>query len=122
MSVPNNLIMTGGGQYMWIPNGNGVEKVMVVEKVVEKEVVKYMEVPIYIDPKKYNVRCPLCKRTNFLDYGFSNRFVYAKDIDDCCICMDKKSDVYFPQCGHVCACKGCVLNLMLFYDSDLEDG
>ena len=51
------------------------------------------------------LKCPLCRATisgNKINtiFGIEN---------ECNICMDKKVDVFFQECGHACVCLNCLI-------------
>ena len=54
--------------------------------------------------KTINMKCPICRQNNTIK-GNQTKIVGLDN--ECCICMDKKIEIYFPQCGHVCICSEC---------------
>lgn len=53
------------------------------------------------------VKCPLCRTINEL--GCDQRPVIVSD--NCCVCDDKKAEVYFSTCGHICICSSCCFKM-----------
>src|SRR5437016_9120920 len=54
------------------------------------------------------VKCPLCRAENKIDSSQKP----VKGIEtQCVVCKDNLAQLYFPQCGHVCVCQSCSLEL-----------
>uniref|UniRef100_A0A6C0BKG9 RING-type domain-containing protein n=1 Tax=viral metagenome TaxID=1070528 RepID=A0A6C0BKG9_9ZZZZ len=54
------------------------------------------------------VACPLCRADNQIP----NKQAVIKGLSDiCCICRTDPVSVYFPTCGHVCACRQCLAEI-----------
>jgi len=56
---------------------------------------------------KIFITCPLCKKENTILSTQQRAFVDS----DCCVCMERKADVFFPNCGHICICNNCMSNM-----------
>lgn len=52
----------------------------------------------------YKVICPICTAENIINKNQTKIFGCS---DDCCVCMDRKAEVFFPSCGHLCICVPC---------------
>ena len=65
------------------------------------------------EPKQLisSVICPLCKCKNQLQSNWRN-FKMVPKLEECCICYDNISNVYFPNCGHICICSKCCEKLI----------
>jgi hypothetical protein len=50
------------------------------------------------------MNCPLCRKPNKIKT--SQKKVIGIDID-CCICMDRKIEIFFKDCGHIPMCFQC---------------
>lgn len=53
-----------------------------------------------------SINCPICREPNQIK-GDQKKIV-GIDVD-CCVCLDKKVAVFFPNCGHVCVCFDCYI-------------
>lgn len=61
------------------------------------------------DVKYNNVKCPICNTSNNVPKVRKKAFVDAT----CCICLDNKASVFFPNCGHICICDMCYNKLLI---------
>ena len=64
---------------------------------------------VNIQPK-LKIKCPICRVYNEIDLG-SNINENSENNEFCCVCINKKSSVLFPKCGHICCCFSCVKKL-----------
>jgi hypothetical protein len=53
-----------------------------------------------------SIICPICREQNNIK-GDQKKITGIDN--ECCICLDKKIEVYFPTCGHVCICFNCYI-------------
>lgn len=53
---------------------------------------------------KLDIKCPVCKKDNQISKSQQKIFGLS---DTCVVCMDKKVEIFFPTCGHVCVCNEC---------------
>lgn len=53
----------------------------------------------------YKIECPLCKKENTIKRD--QKKIYGCD-NTCCICLVNSVEVFFPECGHICVCLGCL--------------
>lgn len=62
------------------------------------------------EPPCMKIKCPICQVINKIPHN--QKKIYGVS-DRCCICKDDNApaEVYFPQCGHVCACLSCCEHL-----------
>ena len=61
-----------------------------------------------------NIKCPLCKVQNIVTKEMLQKSYQFLSNNDCCICLEKKADVYFQSCHHVCICSECCQRLNPF--------
>lgn len=59
--------------------------------------------------KSIEIICPICRTNNSIK--INQKRISGLNIE-CCICMDKQVEIYFPECGHVCICNHCFLKSM----------
>tara|TARA_B100001093_G_C26218739_1_gene755169 strand:- start:87 stop:563 length:477 start_codon:yes stop_codon:yes gene_type:complete len=62
---------------------------------------------MYSDRIKASIDCPLCRASN--EFYLSEPKV--ESTEKCSICLEELSDVKFPNCGHVCVCSNCLIQL-----------
>ena len=61
--------------------------------------------PSYECPNiNFKIICPVCRCDNNIKLNQKN--ISGLNIE-CCICMDKQVEIYFPDCGHACICSIC---------------
>ena len=71
---------------------------------------------LLLNQKSIEIKCPVCKQNNIIKrdqqkvYGISEL---------CVICIDAHANVFFPTCGHVCACSNCI---KILQKGPLKDG
>uniref|UniRef100_A0A6C0BJA8 RING-type domain-containing protein n=1 Tax=viral metagenome TaxID=1070528 RepID=A0A6C0BJA8_9ZZZZ len=57
-----------------------------------------------IDVHRMVIECPLCRTINTIPE--QQHKVYGVD-NECVVCRDKMSELFLPNCGHVCLCYDC---------------
>jgi hypothetical protein len=58
--------------------------------------------------KIIEIKCPICRTLN----NIPRNQMKVKGIDvDCSICFDKKVEIYMNNCGHLCICYDCLIQL-----------
>ena len=65
------------------------------------------ECNMFSDNVKVSLKCPLCRTDNELHLSDPK----AVSTDKCSICLEELSDIEFPNCGHVCVCSNCLVQL-----------
>jgi len=55
-----------------------------------------------------SLKCPICRTDNQIDVMQTKISGLS---DECCICMDNKVEIYLKECGHVCLCSNCFLQM-----------
>jgi hypothetical protein len=58
--------------------------------------------------KNYNINCPICKQNNIFSINQQKVFNVS---ELCCICMTDPVEIYLPNCGHICICNLCCIEL-----------
>jgi len=55
------------------------------------------------------IKCPMCRIENKIN-GNQKKIVGINI--ECCICMNKNVEIFFPVCGHVCICNDCYIEII----------
>jgi len=50
------------------------------------------------------IKCPICRCLNNVPKTQVKAFGVT---EKCSVCLDKPSQIFFPQCGHICVCQDC---------------
>lgn len=58
--------------------------------------------------KIISVKCPICRTNNTIKA--SQHKIIGIDIE-CCICLNNKIEIFFPDCGHICLCYDCFIQV-----------
>jgi hypothetical protein len=58
--------------------------------------------------QKKTLNCPICRTSNTIK--IQQKRIRGLE-ETCCICMDKKVEIFLEECGHVCICYDCFINI-----------
>ncbi len=58
--------------------------------------------------KNFNICCPICRTNNII---LSTQQKIKGLTDQCVICMELPTEIFLPNCGHVCICIKCAQRL-----------
>jgi len=54
------------------------------------------------------LNCPICRISNTIKIQQTK----IRGLEEtCCICMDKKVEIFLQECGHVCICYDCFIDM-----------
>jgi|SRR5581483_6450514 len=54
-----------------------------------------------------SIKCPICRTQS------SHILMTHPSHEECCVCMDKKADIWLVECDHTCMCHDCFKRLVV---------